>query len=377
MATVTTFLEPGTDATQDLSFYISVSGTVASATDQVHTGTSSLKLSTGAGAATADATSPTGVCADAGTQISCYFRFDALPAATASIIRVRTAALAVLNINMATDGKLINAPQGATSATGTTVLAVNTWYRICVSYYITNTTTYQCKVYIDGVLDSTANAGTLTNTGSTLVGFRAANTAGANRNYWIDDLYVATGGASSSSQPDTGDIRVTAKRPNANGTTNNFVTQIGSSGSGYGTGHSPQVNERPLSQTNGWSVVAVGSPVTEEYNIENASTGDVDVSSATLIDYVGWVFTKALTNETAQIIVNNVNANIAVTTAASLFQKVAGSATYPAGTGTDIGMVTDNTVTTVSLYECGIIFAYNPASIVTTTNFLSLLGAGA
>ncbi|WP_323162301.1 hypothetical protein, partial [Pseudomonas fluorescens] len=77
----------------------------------------------------------------------------------------------------------------------------------------------------------------------------------------------------SSALTDPGNIWVAAKRPNANGTTNGFTTQIGSGGSGYGSGHSPQVNERALSTTNGWSMVGAGAAVTEEYNIESKSTG--------------------------------------------------------------------------------------------------------
>src|SRR6185436_9856514 len=118
---------------------------------------------------------------------------------------------------------------------------------------------------------------------------------------------------SSASLTDTGNIWVTAKRPNANGTTNGFTTQIGSGGSGYGTGHSPQVNERVLSTTNGWSMVGAGSAVTEEYNIESAAAGDIDISSANYVDVMGWVYASSLVNETASIIVNGVSSNISLT----------------------------------------------------------------
>ena len=160
---------------------------------------------------------------------------------------------------------------------------------------------------------------------------------------------------------DPGNIWVTAKRPNANGTTNDFVTQIGIAGSGYGTGHSPQVNERALSTTNGWSIVAVAA-TTEEYNIESAGTGDIDITGATIVDYVGWVYTSALISETGSIIVNNATSNISITSTNTMFTAVAGSTTYPAGTGTDIGEITSATATTVSLYECGIMIAYIPAA---------------
>lgn len=373
MAIVTTFLEPGTDATQDLSFFVSTAGTVASATDQVHTGTSALKFSTGAGPSVATATTANSILADSGSQISWWFFFDVLPASDSTpfvIVRNSTPSNIFL-LDIMKNGTLKLAPASATSATGTTVLAVNTWYRISLSYYITNTTTYQAKLYINGTLEVTCNAGTLGATGTTQIlwGASVAGIAwGANRNLWFDDLYVATGGASSSAQPDVAHLNnvwsVTAKRPNANGTTNNFNTQIGSGGSGYGSGHAPQVNERPLSTTNGWSIIAVGSAVTEEYNVEGAATGDVDISGKAIIDYMGWVYTKALAAETGQIVVNGASSNISITTSNAMFTKAAGSTTYPAGTGTDIGEVTDTTVTTVSLFECGLLFVYTNAPSV-------------
>jgi hypothetical protein len=174
----------------------------------------------------------------------------------------------------------------------------------------------------------------------------------------MSDFYIDN----SSSLTDTGNIWVTAKRPVANGTTNGFSTQIGSGGSGYGTGHSPQVNERPLSTTNGWSMVGAGSAVTEEYNIEGKSVGDIDISTATIIDWLGWVSIKALAGETGNVIIDGASVAQAITTTATLYTKIKGSATYPAGTGADIGFQTTTALTTVSLYECGVIVAYIPAS---------------
>ncbi len=68
---------------------------------------------------------------------------------------------------------------------------------------------------------------------------------------YFDDIYVDNG----SDLSDPGNVHVTAKRPGSNGLSNGFATQIGSGGSGFGSGHAPQVNERPLSNTNGWSSV--------------------------------------------------------------------------------------------------------------------------
>lgn len=357
MAT-TTFLEPGTDATEDTSFFTGVAGDVSSVSAQAFTGLRSLQCNTSSPAVNANCTIPN-VLADAGSQISFYFRTDTLPAAASQIIRlIQAGTSTVWTLVLNTNGTLQNTPNGATASTGSTVLSVNTWYRICISYYITNTSTYTFVVYVDRVLDSTTNAGTLTNTTAVSFRVRADSTSGANVKNWFDNIYVATGGANSTSQPDTGDVRITAKRPNANGTTNEFITQIGVGGSGYGSGHSPQVNERPLSTANGWSVINAGSVKTEEYNIENAAAGDIDISGKPLVDYVGWVLASSATGETASIVVNGVSSSISLTSTATLFQKASGSAAYPAGTGTDIGVITDATATTVGLYECGIIVAY-------------------
>ena len=92
---------------------------------------------------------------------------------------------------------------------------------------------------------------------------------------------------------------------------------------------------------------------------------------------MGWVRTKALIAETGSIIVNNVSTSISITTAIAMFLKMAGSTTYPAGTGTDIGEITSATATTVSLYECGIQFAYTPAAATTQkSSQLLMLGVG-
>lgn len=372
MAT-TTFLEPGTDATQDFSFWTTTAGNITSDTGQSHTGPRSIKMFTSSPATTATMTSLTGILSDAGTQISYYYMTSVIPAGAIVILQIRNSVpAAVISLQLNPSGNIVNAPNGATSATGSTVIAINTWYRICISYFVTNSTTYTCKIYINGVLDSTTNAGTLTNVGTDRI-FPVCNAGlGINQSNWLDDVYVATGGASSGSQPDTGDIRVTAKRPFSNGTTNGYTTQIGSGGSGYGSGHAPQVNEKPLSTTNGWSMVGAGSAITEEYNIESSSVGDVNISGNALVDYIGWLYGSSLVGETAQIIVNGVSSNISLTNTNTMFVKGAGSTTYPAGTGTDIGEITATSLTTVSLYECGIIFAFLPSSSVSTIGIMNL-----
>ena len=363
----TKFLEPGGDATFNVvttangGFWGSVFGTTTVATDFVHGNhIKSIKYAVNNGS---QVVSPTGILADSGSRISFYIYLNALPSADTTILFVTQSSgfLRIIQIKISSAGvlKLFEATNQIGSDGST--LSTGTWYRICLAYTITNTTNNRFELFKDGLSDISVTNATITNTTSNR--FVLGNDTNLTLDLRSSDHYVDD----SNSLTDPGDIWVTAKRPNANGTSNNFSTQIGSGGSGYGSGHSPQVNERALSTTNGWSIVAVGV-TTEEYNIESKATGDIDISAATIVDYMGWVYTKALIAETGQIILNNVTTNISITTSNKMFTAIAGSSTYPAGTGTDIGENTDSTATTVSLFECGVVVAYIPSSATTSTS---------
>lgn len=356
MATCT-YADAGTDATGDLGLYASTAGTVASDTSVSRTGPASTKLSTGNPAVTASFRTAAGVVTDAGSLDSFGFRIDTLPAARISISRLLTSGLNdVLDIQLNTNGTLRGQPIGATAVDGTTVLAVNTFYRISRSYTITNSTTFTIKIFLNGVLELTCNAGTMSTTGTSIWQGILQSGAGINVNAWFDDIYIDN----RADLTDSGDVRVTAKRPFSNGTTNGFTTQIGSGGSGYGTGHAPQVNERPSSGVNGWSMIGAGSAVTEEYTIEGPTVGDVNVASVPIRGVFGWVRAKAALSETANIIVDGTATNISLTSSTAYFTKVSPNPTAFPGGGTDIGLITSTTVTTVSLFECGIYLAYTP-----------------
>lgn len=359
-----TFLESGTDATRDLSFWSSTAGTVASDSAQSFTGPRSIKCSTTGSNVSAFVTK-LAILNDTGRRISARIRFDILPNANApAVIQITKSdgITSVIAIQVRTDGTLSIAPPGVTAVTGTTVLAVNTWYRISTSYYIANSTTFSIKLYINGNLEVICNSGTMSTITSDSLRMGAGSVWGLNHNVWIDDVYVDDG-ANSSSQPDTGNIRVTAKRPFSNGTTNGFTTQIGSGGSGYGTGHAPQVNEQPLSVTNGWSMIGAGSTITEEYNIEGIGVGDVNLNGVAIVDFGGWVYSSSLVGETANIILNGVSSSISLTSTNTMFTVFGGGIIYPLGIGTDIGLITSSTLTTVSLYECGILIAFMLSTI--------------
>lgn len=295
--------------------------------------------------------------ADTGRRLSLYVYFTVLPNAGATFISFNdsTNTNNIIRIRLSATGALQLWDNTRQRGTDGMVLQTGKWYRISFAYVITSTTVNDWNLWVNGINTISIHNELISNTttASLLIG---NNTPNAVMDFRVCDIYLDNSNANT----DPGNILTTAKRPNANGTTNGYTTQIGAGGSGYGTGHSPQVNERPNSDTNGWSIVTVASAITEEYNIESKIQGDINITSATIVDYMGWVRTKALNAETAKIIVNNVQTSISVTTSAKVFTQIAGSSTYPAGTGTDIGEVSAAIATTISLYECGIVFAYTP-----------------
>ena len=368
----TTFLEPGGDATFNVAtvanngFWSIVSG-AAVATDFVHgSHIKSIKYR----ANSFDVVqSPNGVLNNTGTRVSFYLYINALPSATTGFANLRAlggANGATIRLTSAGVLQLWNQSTAQIGSDGS-ALSTGVWYRISLAATITSSTVNRFELFKDGVSDISVTNATLTNvtTGGRLV---LGNTEGNSTldirtsDHYIDDL---------SSLTDTGNIWVTAKRPNTNGTANEFTTQIGESGSGFGSGHSSQVNERALDTANGWSIQDA-SKKTEEYTIESLSQGDIDLTGTGIVDYVGWVSAKVGSASTGNIIVAGSATNISVTTAYQMFTKVAGSTTYPAG-NTDIGMDTNSVNQLFSLAEAGIIVAYSPnTKAITAFDFNAL-----
>lgn len=346
----TKFLEPGGDATFGKEFWETDIGTNTVVSDFVHGNHQrSFKI-------LGELRTRNSVLADSGTRISFYLYINALPSATNSLLTSLTSggAARVFGLRITSGGvlQLWNGVTAQIGSNGSHTLTTGTWYRISLAYTITNSTTNRFELFVDGSSDISITNATLTNTGTSQISW--GNLEGSNT---IDprysDLYVDD----SNALTDPGNIWVTAKRPNANGATNDFTTQIGSGGSGYGSGHSPQVNERAVSTTNGWSVVSGGFGKIEEYTVESASTGDIDISGLSLVDYMGWVYAKTSSAVTAQIEVNASSSVISLTTTATVFTLMAGSTSYPS-TSQAIGLLTGTTGETISLYDCGIVIAY-------------------
>ena len=142
------------------------------------------------------------------------------------------------------------------------------------------------RIYLNGNIDISTTNVTMSNGSSVNLQLGWVSTPAANKILNIDDIYVDD----SSSLTDTGDIRVTAKLPNAENV-NDFDTAIGNA---RGASDFNNVNERALSETNGWRHNAL-TAVNENYGLQNASAGDVDITGATIVVRKGWIWAKHAT----------------------------------------------------------------------------------
>lgn len=361
------FLEPGGDADFGTNLWTVESGAPSIVTDFVHAGhVKSIKYAP----ATIDVLVAKTTTTDAAGRHHFWLYINALPSATATIGGIENFGVTpVYKLRLSSAGVLILAKSDNTQiATGST-LSIGRWYELTLAHKITSATVNELRLFLASTLDITVTNTTLVDTGSNAFFFGNSSTNATldmrTSDHYMDDSNALT-------YP--GNIMVTAKRPVSNGTAVEFTTQIGAGGSGYGTGHAPQVNERALSATNGWSL-STTTRKTEEYSIEGQAVGDIDISSGTIVDYMGWI--RASVNSTAnspvhRIIVANVLTAKTMTTSAATYLQVAGSSTYPAG-NTDIGMDGQFTTTPhlTSLFECGIVVAYIPPPTTKTITGLA------
>ena len=279
----TKFISDGTDSTQDFSFFTSTTGTVSSSTTQAHTGPRAIKVDSGAGAsATANKTA---ILTTSG-RLSLWFYWVGLPTLFVYLSSSGTTGgnAYQLRYSSATGKVQIYSNGTQLGVDGTTTLTANTWHRISFAYSITSTTVHSEKLWLDGNLEvNNVNQGTLANANPADIQIGYTNNPGGGKVAYVDDIYIDD----SNALTDPGDIRVTDKLAATENTTN-FDTAIGTARS---TSDYNNVNERPINEANGWRHNAT-SDVQENYGLQSASVGDADISGATLIARLAWVWAK-------------------------------------------------------------------------------------
>lgn len=358
-ATVVRWIETGGDATQGTEFWASKSGAITRDTTQFVDGASSIKLSTSSPAATASMTSGGATLADAGSRISFWFRISGNPTNTNTIFAANTAgATNVGALQLTTAGKINNTPPGAVAVLGSKVLSANTWYHMTYAYHVTDSTHFTFKVWINGILDSTVNSGTLANTVSDRFLVSNISTNGTNYNIWIDSVVIDNG---SDTDGFPGALHVTFKRPNANGGTNSFDTTVSTTNSGYGTGNSIYINEIPVSTGGERKIVNNSATGDENFAIEGRSVGEHDLTSDILFGFVSWMDAAGVSTDKIWCNGSSFATNFTLNSTPGFAFPVNGgsvTSTYPSSTSC-VGMSrpTGNATDAV-LVECGMLIAY-------------------
>ncbi len=385
------FLESGGGGPGTTGMWGATSGTTAVDTSVFPSGTDrSTRLDTGA-TPTAAFLRRAGVLADAGRRISFSARFSTVtPAAASQFFSPRTSGnteIWYLQIN--TDSTVKLRKVGVDIKLGTTVLSPNTWYRFSLAYVITSASNYTMKLWINGVLEWTAQGTGAGGSDPDIVvaaaefSLTAHTGQGTNQsnyfaNVYIDDLTTLDDPGAGSS-PDG--LWVTPKRPNANGANQGFDTTTSTTNSGYGTGNSIYVNEIPVTTT-GARRHNANSAARDDYAIENAATGAADLTGNTILGICGWAHGQgpAATQTNDQIVLDNTSAVPSTicgsfTTTAAIRWRCLTQATYPGANAIGWNRAINSTTDAI-MNECGVLVASLPQPAAAAVRTLALLGVG-
>ena len=281
-------------------------------------------------------------------RLSFYWRTDALPSGTpepiATLDNGLGSALGTLAITSA--GVLQWQAAGAGTTDGTRSLSVNTFYRITISWLMAvGADDLDVAIYVDGVNELTL-FNQFTNGQTSLTSFLlfGGDSSGSNANRWISHLYIDDLG----DLTDPGDVRCVAKFPTAVNE-DQFDT----------TGGTGAVNERPLSETN-YRQQAGSSQARQNYGLESAESGDIDISRLLVLGCMGWLWVKkssAIGAGSPSITVDGIDYSISIpgSTPTGVVKGVTQSV-YPSAAAA-IGLVTGGTSVDYFLYECGVVIA--------------------
>jgi len=354
------FLESGSNATFDLKFWSGTigAGTVTSDTAHPIAGPRSIKCSTSGNTAYLQRDGALSSLVNT-ARFSAPLYLSALPAADLDLMEGHFGTLSYkLAAYVQSDGTLKLVSGSTALGTGGS-LSATTLTRLTVTANITSTTVYTVKLFKNGAeVISVTNGATLENAGQAgllSVGLILTSTL----DLWFGSVYADDDGSNTDPGGGAANFLVTAKRSVSNGAQNNFDSTNGI-GSGYGTGRAPLVNERALSESS--DVIDTTSAGDQEnYTLEAASVGDVDLSGATLVARSAWIWAKVDTaSVAAKIMDNGTETDITLTTSPALYTTNTASASYPSNAA-GVGMRGSTTANTF-LYECGTLIAYIPAS---------------
>lgn len=327
------------DATQGTQFWTSVIGSVTYDTtaSKKKSGLASWKCDSGAANGRAQLYKSRQV-----DRVSVYLCFSQLPSSTVQILYLWGTS-AGISICLTSGGVLQlwdNAGSVQIGSDGTTV-TTDVLYRLCLATAYSDTTWTDAKLFLNGALDISESGLSITRGSGLAVGWLEA--PGANKVLNFQHVYVDD----DTSLTDTGDMRVTAKLPDEVND-NNYDT----------TGGTGAVNERPISETN-YMMHADKSSVLQDWTLETAAEGDVDISGDTLVARCAWMWSVHSKDGDTYYIVDDGDSSTGWSdqVVAKLNTKITDSASYPSNAA-GIGQKSGAAAPDDYLYECGTLIAY-------------------
>lgn len=354
------FLDPGGDAVGAVGYFNVIpplTGSLVSYdTTQKKVGAGSYRFEVDEGGSEAFAETAAILGAQGHCRISFYFRYDVVPESTTTILQgldVDQLDLFDLNIVPQGDGVIISIVDDfGTTNLGSIELLPNTWNRVSFSYVERALDDADIKVYVNGAEEISIVGMPSGDTSPPIPYLRYGwvTSPGVDRVCWFDQIYIDAG----DDLADPGNVLLAAKLP-ATAFEDNWNT-VGGTGA---------INERPLDLAN-FKQHTASSGLRQTYTIENAATGDVNISGATLCGHMGWVWAKKGAGDDGDLpalIVNNVLQPIILSTTAKLFKFPVVSSSYPSHAA-GIGMRSNEESADTFLYECGVVVAW------LETNFL-------
>lgn len=347
------FADPGGDSVEAIGYFCKVnnnSSGISFVTSIKFQGIGSYKFDSGASNLATDVYNPLELLVAAGTRKTVQWRYETVPASATTIVSIvdtlgNQGAIFRVRVKPSGSGVVLQLQNAlGTTTDGTTVFNTGSFNRISYSFVLHAVDNLDVKLYLNGIQEVSLTAQP-TGGRSVVTGYFYGwdEAPGANRVCYFDQILIDDGNDLS----DIGDNkRSTAKLP-ATANANNFDT----------TGGTGAVNERPLSETN-YKQQAGSSQVSQNYNLETAAGGDIDISSSTIVGYIGWLWAKqAAVSGTPKITVEGTDYAITLTTSPALYIKAITSASYPSNAAA-IGMVSSGTADNTFLYECGVVVIY-------------------
>lgn len=247
---------------------------------------------------------------------------------------------------------------------GISILLPDQFHRVGISYVINAINDMDVKLFVNGVEElSLDGRPTFNQTSAPDLLYGWVGSPGASQVCWFDQVYIDD----VDDLTDPGPIYMTAKLPAAVNA-DNFDT----------TGGTGAVNERPVSLTNYRQQAGV-TQVHQNYTLQAASVGDIDISGETLIGHMGWAIAKkgSGSGTGAGLTVNGVTTDVTLATSAALVKKGVFSEDYPSDAA-GIGLRSVDGDADTFLYECGAVVAYQgPLEDILFAEYLLLVNQSA